>query len=511
MPRKLGSVSRSVLLNAPLPNATKSYTVISHSFIINAINAHLQQNNFEIANELYKCTKDAKQAIGKFILNYDTDPELQMSYSFVNSYNKTIKFGATFGAYVKESESFMIGSLGNWNRKHTGTADQETNTKIGEQMADAKNYYEELRLTKEAMKLHTISKNEFGALLGVFYINGFMSKDMVSIATQEYHKPSYTYSLGKDNLWTCYNHILHALKQSNPKVWMTNQSAIHFYITNKYKLDEYSEGFDNTTIDDHADLLNLNSMHWDQQTRIEEGLDHKGGDDGDTMSDTSDDDDILLPLGGDDFNSCPPAEVEVKTEVVSSGDELLDPIVEDTDTRDLQQLPVEVMEEAKVEGNILYIPLDEFPDAIIGDVIFYDEDGGDGEYLEVIDIIEDLLALKPLNHEDTKQMAEEAEEPIRVHVVDAETPEVPSTNVSFDLDAEESEDEEVEVTSLELKDEVVKQEVITPEDMESISTTVSEIFNSEDIDFDVEVSGEAYIVNLTSGESLVLPKSAVNS
>ena len=498
MPRKLGSVSRSVLLNAPLPNATKSYTVISHSFIINAINAHLQQNNFEIANELYKCTKDAKQAIGKFILNYDTDPELQMSYSFVNSYNKTIKFGATFGAYVKESESFMIGSLGNWNRKHTGTADQETNTKIGEQMADAKNYYEELRLTKEAMKLHTISKNEFGALLGVFYINGFMSKDMVSIATQEYHKPSYTYSLGKDNLWTCYNHILHALKQSNPKVWMTNQSAIHFYITNKYKLDEYSEGFDNTTIDDHADLLNLNSMHWDQQTRIEEGLDHKGGDDGDTMSDTSDDDDILLPLGGDDFNSCPPAEVEVKTEVVSSGDELLDPIVEDTDTRDLQQLPVEVIEEATEKGDILYVPLDEFPDAVIGDVIFYDAVVAEGEYLEVHDIIDDLLALKPLNLEEPV-----AEEPV--------TPEIASTNVSFDLDAEESKVEEVEVTSLELKDEVVKQEVITPEDMESISTTVSEIFNSEDIDFDVEVSGEAYIVNLTSGESLVLPKSAVNS
>lgn len=498
MPRKLGSVSRSVLLNAPLPNATKSYTVISHSFIINAINAHLQQNSFSVANELYKCTKDAKQAVGKFILDYNNDPELQLSYSFVNSYNKTIKFGATFGAYVKESESFMIGSLGNWNRKHTGTADQETNAKIGEQMSEAKEYYEDLRLAKESMKTHTITKNEFGALLGIFYINGFMSKDMVSIASQEYHKPSYNYSLGKDNLWTCYNHILHALKQSNPKVWMTNQSAIHFYITNKYKLDEY-QGFDNTTIDDHDDLLDLNSPQID------------GIPNGDTMSDTSDDE-IVLPLGTDDFNSCPPAEVEVKTEVVSSGDELLDPIVEDTDTRDLQQLPGEVMEEATVEGNILYIPLDEFPDALVGDVIFYDAIDGDGEHLQVSDIIDDLLALKPLTLEECKE-AGTVEEPVRLHVVEAEepvTPEIPSTDVSFDLDAEESKVEEVEVSSLELKDEVVKQD-ISVEDMDSISTTVSVIFNSEDIEFDVEVSGEDYIVNLTSGESLVLPKSAVNS
>ena len=491
MPRKLGNVSRSVLLNAQLPSATKSYTVISHSFIINAINAHLQQNNFEVSNELYKCTKDAKQAVGKFILDYNSDPELQLSYSFVNSYNKTIKFGATFCAYVKESESFMIGSgglLGNWNRKHTGTADQETNAKIGEQMADAKKYYEELRLTKESMKRVTISKNEFGALLGTMYINGFMSKDMISIATQEYYKPSYTYSMGKDNLWTCYNHILHALKQSNPKVWMSNQSAIHFYITNKYKLDEYSEGFDNTTVDDHADLLDLNSPQID------------GIPNGDTMSDTSDDE-IVLPLGDDDFNSCPPAEVEVKTEVVSSGDELLDPIVEDTDTRDLQQLPGEVMEESKAEGNILYVPLDEFPDAVIGDVIFYDGTELEGEYLEVSDIIDDLLALKPLVLEESKE-APVPEEPV--------TPEIPSTDVSFDLDAEESKVEEVEVDSLELQDEVVKQD-ISVEAMESITTTVSTIFNNDDIDFDVEISGEDYIVNLTSGESLVLPKSVVNS
>tara|TARA_R110002153_G_scaffold35059_4_gene104408 strand:- start:6646 stop:8148 length:1503 start_codon:yes stop_codon:yes gene_type:complete len=500
MPRKLGSVSRSVLLNAPLPSATKSYTVISHSFIINAINAHLQQNSFGIANELYKCTKDAQQAVGKFILDYNNDPELQLSYSFVNSYNKTIKFGATFGAYVKESESFMIGALGNWNRKHTGTADQETNAKIGEQMADAKEYYEDLRLTKDSMKTHTITKNEFGALLGIFYINGFMSKDMVSIATQEYHKPSYNYSLGKDNLWTCYNHILHALKQSNPKVWMNNQSAIHFYITNQYKLDEYQEGFDNTTIDDHEDLMyDLNSPQIQDIPN------------GDTMSNTSDDE-ILLPLGFDDFNSCPPADVEVKTEIVSSGDELLDTIVENTDTRDLQQLPGEVMEEAKVEGNILYIPLDEFPDAVIGDIIFYESDDTEGEYLEVTNIIDDLLALKPLTLEKCKEAGTVGEH-VRLHVVEAEepvTPEIPSTNVSFDLDAEESEDEEVEVASLELEDEVVKQD-LTVEEMESISTTVSEIFNSEDIDFNVEVSGEDYIVNLTSGESLVLPKSAVNS
>lgn len=241
MPRKLGNVARSVLVNAPLPVATSTYTVISHQFVINTIQQELANNGFGIKHELYKCTTDAKEAIGKFIVDYNDDPDLSMMYAFVNSYNKMIKFGATFGVYVHESESFMVGQLGDWVRKHTGTADQETADKISEQMANAKDYYDELAQNKKAMQQIDIDADKFGSLLGKFLMKGWLTIDMVSAAVKEYNNPTYSYSTSKDNLWTCYNHILVALRQSNPRTWLANQSAIHLHMCLEFDLTQFDE------------------------------------------------------------------------------------------------------------------------------------------------------------------------------------------------------------------------------------------------------------------------------
>ena len=241
MPRKLGNVARSILVNAPLPTATTTYTVISHQFIINTIQQELNNNGFGVKHELYKCTKDAQEAIGKFIVDYNNDPDLSMMYAFVNSYNKMIKFGATFGVYVHESESFMVGNLGDWKRKHTGTADSETQEKIQEQMADAKDYYDQLANDKKAMTQIEITKDKFASLLGIFYMRGWMTIDMVSAAVREYNSPTYSYNLPNDNLWTCYNHMLVALRQSNPRVWLANQSYIHLYMTVEFDLANFEK------------------------------------------------------------------------------------------------------------------------------------------------------------------------------------------------------------------------------------------------------------------------------
>ena len=507
MPRKIGNVARSVLVNAPLPAATKSYTVISHSHIINTIMQELKANNFTVEHELYKCTKDAMQAVGKFVLDYEDDPDLKMMYSFVNSYNKTIKFGATFGAYIKDSDSFMVGNLGDWRRKHTGNADQETADKIAEQMAEAQTYYDSLKIAKQNMMNINISKKEFGSLLGIFYMNGWLSIDMVSLAVKEYNKPSYTYSTPKDNLWTCYNHLMVGLKQHPPSVWLQNQVAIHNYLSLQYKLEEFDtleEGFDNTTIDDPDDLIGLNSPNSvdedygdPNQVDLEDSIAEAEEEDNTPVYDEdriaeriredeaavaevcdndSNKDELILPLGTDDMNSCP----------------------EDT-PQDLQQLPAEVIEEGEEKNGLLYIPIEEYPDAQLEDVIDYSVYDPSIQYCTVTEIIQEsrLIALKPLVLEEPK----EATVP--------EEPETPSTDVSFDLEEEEKE-EVVEESALVVEGEE-SNTGLTEEVMQSLSKSVSVLFSTEDPQFEVEVSGEDYIINLESGESVVLPKSIVNS
>ena len=374
-------------------------------------------------------------------------------------------------------------------------------------MAEAQTYYDSLKIAKQNMMNINISKKEFGSLLGIFYMNGWLSIDMVSLAVKEYNKPSYTYSTPKDNLWTCYNHLMVGLKQHPPSVWLQNQVAIHNYLSLQYKLEEFDtleEGFDNTTIDDPDDLIGLNSPNSvdedygdPNQVDLEDSIAEAEEEDNTPVYDEdriaeriredeaavaevcdndSNEDELILPLGTDDMNSCP----------------------EDT-PQDLQQLPAEVIEEGEEKDGLLYIPIEEYPDAQLEDVIDYSVYDPSIQYCTVTEIIQEsrLIALKPLVLEEPK----EATVP--------EEPETPSTDVSFDLEEEEKE-EVVEESALVVEGEE-SNTGLTEEVMQSLSKSVSVLFSTEDPQFEVEVSGEDYIINLESGESVVLPKSIVNS
>ena len=254
MPKKIGSVTRQVLVNAPLPAATQTYTVISHQFVIDTVMEQLQNNGFNVEKELYKCTGGAQVASGLFKLTYGNDPDLSLMYAFGNSYDKTMKFKSAIGAYVNQNDAVMISRFNDWTRKHTGSADEETVETIKTQVEAAKEYFDELKTQKDMMSQITVSRIEFASLVGQLYFLKFITADQISIVLKEYDNPSYTYTLPENNLWTCYNHILVALKRTHPKNWIDNQIAVHLHICNTYKLFDYDE---EEEVDDILDVTEV--------------------------------------------------------------------------------------------------------------------------------------------------------------------------------------------------------------------------------------------------------------
>jgi hypothetical protein len=201
----------------------------------------LHDNGFTVKEEVYRCSADVNVAYGAFIINYGDDPDLELMYSFSNSYDKSRRFKAALGAYVPAAEGFIISEMENWKRKHTGTADDETEKLINEHIANAREYYERLKKDKVAMANIHIDKGTYGAILGQLFINGYLSVEQISLAAKQYDNPSFTHSLGKDNLWTCYCHIIGALRQSHPSKWMHNQAATHLFFVAKYNLTHFDE------------------------------------------------------------------------------------------------------------------------------------------------------------------------------------------------------------------------------------------------------------------------------
>ena len=237
MPTKIGLTDYNTLVSAPLPPATATYTVISHQFVIDTVRKELAANGFEIQSEEYRATSGANVAVGTFKIIYGNDPDLNLMYTFSNSYDKSLRFRAAIGACINNNNSFIISQTDNWLRKHTGTADTETEELVKGHIEKASEYFDSLVIDKEAMKEVTVSKTEFGSLIGELFINGFLGLDQMSVIKKEYDKPSFAYTTPADNLWTLYNHILFALSTTHPSKWMANHVAAHMYLVAKFHLN----------------------------------------------------------------------------------------------------------------------------------------------------------------------------------------------------------------------------------------------------------------------------------
>jgi hypothetical protein len=238
MAKRIKQATKDYLISVPLPNHADTYTVISHQSIIDYAYAELANQGFGIVDEEYRCTHDGQVAQGIYKLQYNSDPEMSIMFAWTNSYNKLIRFKCVTGAYIHSNQTVMIpGEMGNYARKHTGTADVDTINSMRDQIQNAKMYYDLLVDDKNVMKAIDLSSRKQAELLGVLFAEyEVLNTEQASIIRQQMDKPSYFYNGGKNTLWAFYNHVTLALQQSHPRTWMEDQRMLHWFISNEFDL-----------------------------------------------------------------------------------------------------------------------------------------------------------------------------------------------------------------------------------------------------------------------------------
>lgn len=238
MAKRIKQATKDYLISVPLPNHADTYTVISHQSIIDYAYAELANQGFGIVDEEYRCTHDGQVAQGIYKLQYNSDPEMSIMFAWTNSYNKLIRFKCVTGAYIHSNQTVMIpGEMGNYARKHTGTADVDTINSMRDQIQNAKMYYDLLVDDKNAMKAIDLSSRKQAELLGVLFAEyEVLNTEQASIIRNQMDKPSYFYNGGKNTLWAFYNHVTLALQQSHPRTWMEDQRMLHWFISNEFDL-----------------------------------------------------------------------------------------------------------------------------------------------------------------------------------------------------------------------------------------------------------------------------------
>jgi hypothetical protein len=232
MPKKIQEYGKAHLISVALPAHGDTYTVISHESVIDMSTLALTNAGFTIVEEEYRATADGQIAQGIYKLNYNSDPELSMMFAWTNSYNKQVRFKCGVGAYVNKTGTVMVcGDMGSWSRKHTGTADTETQETIDEQVANAYMYYNQLCADKASMESITMNKRKQAQMLGILFAEyQILTTEQASIIRDQMKRPSHVYS-DSNSLWAFYNYVTIALQQSHPKTWMEDQRILHMFIS----------------------------------------------------------------------------------------------------------------------------------------------------------------------------------------------------------------------------------------------------------------------------------------
>lgn len=232
MPKKIQNCEMGDLISVPLPNHAASYTTISHKFVIDYSKQQLLAAGFVIVDEEYRSTADGQIAQGIYKLNYNSDPELSMMFAWTNSYNKQVKFKCLIGAYINKTNTVMVsGDISTWTRKHTGTADVETQQTIDSQIANAHMYYNQLVHDKTTMEGVSLNKRRQAQMLGILFAEyQILTTEQASMIRQQMDKPTNFYA-NTDSLWAFYCYVTIALQSSHPKTWMEDQRILHYFIS----------------------------------------------------------------------------------------------------------------------------------------------------------------------------------------------------------------------------------------------------------------------------------------
>jgi len=257
MAKRASESTKDYLMNAPLPAQTDTYTVISHSFVMDKTEEMLSQHGFPVGTRLYKCNTNAQIAQGIYRLNYGSDPELSMLVSWSNSYDKSMRFKFAVGACVNESGNVILpAKIGAWDRKHTGAADEETSKTIASQIASADVYYNQLVEDKAEMKLISLTLKDKAELVGRLYLEKqTINSDQLAVIKSELKKPSYDYETGPDSLWAFYNYITYSLQKAHPKTWMDQQRLTHWFLCEQFNINPLSKGL--TSENSSQEIVNI--------------------------------------------------------------------------------------------------------------------------------------------------------------------------------------------------------------------------------------------------------------
>ena len=154
-----------------------------------------------------------------------------------NSYDKRLPLRVALGGHVIVCKNGMVlGDMGSFKRKHTGSILEEFKEDMGMHIQKAGETFEKMRKDRERMKEIEITKRVSAELMGRLFIEeAIITSEQLSIIKREIENPSFNYGI-EGSLWNTYNAVTVALRDSVPSQNMKQHIQLHQFIQKEYSI-----------------------------------------------------------------------------------------------------------------------------------------------------------------------------------------------------------------------------------------------------------------------------------
>ena len=203
------SASLDLILSAPVPASTRTYSPLSHADLINSVKEQLDKRGLVVKDERYSENRRGQQMFGHVTVQ-GTNGEQDMCLGFRNSYDKSMQVGVVGGSRVIVCSNMMFAGDFKALQMHQGNVVQELNTMLGKAADRLEEHYRKLQQDSEKLKQVEVNPRLIHEILGeLFYAESVVTEAQLRIIRGELRAQT---NFGDGSLWDIYNHTTEALK-----------------------------------------------------------------------------------------------------------------------------------------------------------------------------------------------------------------------------------------------------------------------------------------------------------
>jgi len=224
--------AKSILINAEIPQQTRTYKPVSHERLIDLTLESIHQSGFELATESYSSARNGNVANGKFAIKNVADSEMQLQIGWQNSYDKSLSLKFAIGTKIFIcSNGCVSGDYGAFKKKHQGEIQEFTPQAITEYIQRAGDAFQRMQAERDTMKSIDVTRRVQAELIGRMIVEEqFIESTQLNIIRKELESPTHDYG-ASGSLWELYQFTTFSMKEVHPTLWMDNHIDAHNFFT----------------------------------------------------------------------------------------------------------------------------------------------------------------------------------------------------------------------------------------------------------------------------------------